>query len=183
MKKKNFFESNLWMWIKLILEIAFIVAVIWIVITVCNDLGLWLSKSKAEEAYDTMYVICTPGDTVNVRPYPNKRGEPEGFLEPGDRVYVDGKTRNGYVHCVEMTNESGSGWVFAGYLVWDEPEELNCTATVVSKGRLAARKYVGGKRTRWLKPMATAKVYYWSDEWAVTNCGYVQSQYLEVDGQ
>ena len=176
--KKNFMETELFKWLKVIVELIIIAAIIVAAVLFLQDLGL----ADEAEQHDVMYVICTPGDIVNIRPHPNKHGEPEGFLEPGDMVFVDGKKRNGYVHCVLMHNEAGEGWVFAGYLVEDEPEFLNRNATIVSKGRLAARKYVGGKRTRWLKPMATVRVYYWTDEWCVTNCGYVQSRYLEVDG-
>ena len=67
--------------------------------------------------------------------------------------------------------------------MYDEPEKVGQTATIVSYGRLAARKYVNGKRTRWLKSGAKLKVWYWTEEWALTNCGYVQSKYLELDGE
>lgn len=54
-------------------------------------------------------------------------------------------------------------------------------ATIISKGRLAARKNVDGKRTRWLKSGAKLKVHWWSEEWCLTDCGYVKSVYLEME--
>ena len=134
------------------------------------------SISFAEET--EAYVLCA--DYVNVRPFPNRKGEPVGRMEAGDRVFTDGKKRNGYLHVMDMGLES-DGWIYAGFIVYDEPIKVGGTAVIVSKGRLAARKYVGGRRTRWLKPQATVKVYYWSDDWCVTNCGYVQSKYLELE--
>ena len=164
-------------WVKTALEILLIAAVVWGAIALYTSLGL--GEARAEEFYDTMYVLCS--DFVNVRMTPNKKMEPIGRLEAGDEVTVDGKKKNGYVHCVDMMLESCDGWVFAGYLTSDKPEKVNRKATVVSKGRLAARKYVNGKRTRWLKPQSTLTVWYWTDEWALTNCGYVKTKYLELE--
>lgn len=157
---------------EVVVLIAIVIAVIW----------FYQSVGFAERSDDTIeaYVLCA--DYVNVRPFPNRNGEPIGRLESGDTVHLDGKKRNGYRHIVDTGLES-DGWVFAGYLVYDEPIRTNQSAVIVSKGRLAARKYVKGKRTRWLKPLASVKVYWWSDEWCVTNCGYVQTKYLELEGE
>ena len=139
---------------------------------------LLYSNANAEE--ETAYVFCV--DYVNVRQFPSKKGEEIGRFETGDVVHLDGKKRNGFLHCVDTGLES-DGWIHAGFIVYDEPEHVNQKATVVSKGRLAARKYIGGKRTRWLKPLSTVTVYYWSEDWAITNCGYVQSKHLELEGE
>ena len=144
--------------------------------------ALNLAKAETEEMYEERYVICMPSDRVNIRPFPNRK-ETEGWLEAGDAVLIDGRKKNGFMHCVGLSNESGEGWVPKGYLVEDDPEYVNCKATIVSKGRLAARKNVGGQRTRWLKPMASVKVYYMTEEWSVTNCGYVKTEFLELEGE
>ena len=176
---KRFFDTEAWKWIKLLLELLVIAAVIWGAITLYTSLGL--GEAKAEEYCETMYVLCD--DYVNVRSTPNKKQDPIGRLEVGDSVVLDGRKKNGYVHCIDLTFEQTEGWIFAGFLVYDEPEKVGQTATIVSYGRLAARKYVNGKRTRWLKSGAKLKVWYWTEEWALTNCGYVQSKYLELDGE
>ena len=158
------------------------VQVIGIGIAVAAVLLLLGNAGIAEEEYETMYAICQPGDRVNIRPFPN-RNLTEGWLETGDEVLVDGRKRNGFIHCVGLNNESGEGWVHKGYLVWDKPERVSCIGTVISRGKLAARKNVGGKRVRWLKPGGTVKVYYVSDEWCVTNCGYVKTEFLELEDE
>ena len=159
---------------KTILEIVILLAIIFSVIWLYQSVGF--SERELTEAY----VLCA--DYVNVRQFPNRKGEPLGRFESGDVVYLDGKKKNGYRHIVDTGLES-DGWIFAGYLVYDEPIKTDQSAVIVSKGRLAARKYVKGKRTRWLKPLASVKVYWWSDEWCVTNCGYVQTKYLELEGE
>jgi len=173
---KKFFNAYFGVILKIVFEILALATIIFVLVT-------GYSFGYAEEDYTEAYVLCTPNDYVNVRPSPSTKGESLGYLYCGYKVYLDGKSRNGFLHCVNMSLERDNGWVYKGYIVYDEPEFLNQSATIVSKGRLAARKYIDGKRTRWLKPMATLKVYYWTDEWAITNCGYVRSQYLELDGE
>lgn len=182
---KDFGNSKAWRLIKTAIEIIVIVAVVWGFITLWNSLGFASAEAwdEHEQEYEIAWVICMKNDHVNIRRFPNTKHEPEGQLYPGDMVYMDGRKKNGFVHCVGLNNEAGDGWVFAGYLIPDPPEYLNRTAVITSKGRLASRKYVNGKRTRWLKPMATVRVYYWSDSWALTDCGYVQTKYLELDGE
>ena len=156
--------------LKTLIEFVIIVVIVYLGVTLLANIGF------AEES--EAYVLCA--DYVNVRPFPNRKGEPIGRLEADDRVWLDGKKRNGYLHCVDMGLES-DGWVYAGFIVYDEPEKVSQNAVIVSRGRLAARKYVKGRRTRWLKSHATVFVYWWSDDWCVTNCGYVQSKYLELE--
>ena len=127
------------------------------------------------------YVICAPGDYVNVRSGPGSKYESIGRFETGDRVTLDGKKRNGFLHCVGLSLEKSDGWIHSGYVIGSKPVSVNRNARITSNGRLAARKNVNGKRTRWLKPDAIVTVYVWSDEWCVTNCGYIQSQYLEPE--
>lgn len=165
--------------IKTIAEIVVIAIVVYVIVAVLTGLGL--GEAKADDRYETMYVLCS--DFVYARSTPNKKQEPIGRLEPGDEVLTDGRRKNGYVHCVDLSFEQEYGWVYGGYLTYDKPEPVGRTATIISHGRLAARKYVNGRRTRWLKSGATVKVWYWSDDWALTDCGYVQSKYLELDGE
>ena len=165
--------------IKTIAEIVVIAIVVYVIVFLYTSLGL--GDAQAEDNYETMYVLCS--DFVYARSTPNKKQEPIGRLEPGDEVVVDGRKKNGYYHCVDLTFEQSEGWVFAGYLTEYKPEKIGRQATIVSKGRLAARKYVNGRRTRWLKSGAKLKVWYWTDSWSLTDCGYVQSKYLELDGE
>lgn len=138
---------------------------------------------QAEDEYENAWAICKPGNHINIRSRPSKKGEEEGWLEPGDMIYLDGKRKNGYVHCVELTTEAGEGWVHEGYLVYNPVEFVDSDYVVSSKSRLAARKNVNGKRAKWIKKDSIVHVYYWSEEWSYTEYGYIKSQYLERQGE
>ena len=70
------------------------------------------------------------------------------------------------------------------YLADEEPTRVDCTGIVISTGRLAARRSVGGERKNWLKPGSTVKVSWVTSEWCVTNKGYVMLEYIELtDGE
>lgn len=179
--KKRFWDTEAWKLIKTAIEIMILVGVIYGAVMLYMSLGF--SEARADE-WDNVtegYVLCA--DFVYVRPHPNRKGEPLGRYECGWKVYLDGKKKNGFYHIIDTGLESCDGWIYAGYVVYDEPEKIERNATIVSKGRLRARKYVNGKRTRWLKPLASVYVYWWSDEWCVTNCGYLQTKYLELEGE
>ena len=175
---KKFWNHDVQRWALTILQILGFVAFIFLCLFLMQTLGI--TEGLAEEEYETAYVICMPGDVVNIRSSPSTRGENEGRLEPGDKVQLDGKKRNGYRHCVGLSNESGDGWVHAGYLVDYKPELVNRKAVVISKGRLAARRYIGGKVRKWLKKGSEITVYYWSEDWCCTSAGYIMSKYITL---
>ena len=135
------------------------------------------SSAKGEDAY----IICQPDDVVLVREFPKKKSFASGELPPGTVVHLDGVKRNGYYHCVEMRNEANEGWVHSAYIVFEEPIKMEHEAVVISKGRLAVRKSINGKRASWLKPGDIVVVYFYTEEWCVTNKGYVKTKYLEFD--
>lgn len=168
--------------------IVFITAVEIVLIAVATLAVLMIFRGVSfaeehEEEFEIRYVVCTKGDRVDIRPFPNTKSEPCGWLEPGDIVYLDGRKRNGFLHCVGLNTEMGEGWVHSGYVVFDKPEYINRTGVISARSKVKARKNVDGKRTRWLKPGGTVKVWYWSDTWCVTDCGYVMSKYIELDGE
>lgn len=127
-----------------------------------------------------VFILCDPETPVNVRRTPKKGAEVSGRLDFGDEVETDGLIRNGYLHVIGIT-EDGEGWIFAGYVVDDPPVKLErAMATVASNGRVMAHRWIGGKRKCWLKVETDLRVYAISDEWAVTEKGYVRTEYLEV---
>lgn len=177
--KKSFMDTELWKWIRTLLQIIGFALVIWGIIEAIDFLA---STVKAEEAeHETAYAICVKGDVINVRYGPTTRAEWIGWIEPGDEVTTDGNRKNGFVHCIDMNTEPGDGWVFYGYLTDSKPELIDRDATVVSSGRLAVRKHVDGKRTKWLRPGTIVHIYYMSDEWCSTNVGYIQTKYLQPE--
>lgn len=157
-----------------VVEFILIVAIVYTVISGLQSIGL-------AEIYDGRYVLCM--DRVNIRLGASSKSDAIGWLEPGDVVYPDGKKKNGYYHCEIPSIEAGEGWVFGGYLVDDKPERAWCKGVVTGNGKVQARKYVKGKRTRWLKPGGVMKVYWVSDEWCITDCGYVMTDFIELVGE
>lgn len=175
--KKRFLDTEAWKILRTAIEILLIAVAVWFVIWAYTALGF--SEAKGE-GYSERYAVCRPDDVVIVRERPKKTARAISELAPGQAVTVDGIEKNGYVHCIEMGSESGDGWVYGAYLVYEPPREVYLTGTVVSNGRLAARRWIGGPRVRWLKPMAEMRVYYLCGEWAVTSRGYVRSEFLEL---
>ena len=148
-----------------------------ILLAMCLLMEFIRSSAVAEDAY----IICYPNDVVIVREKPKKTAFAISELLPGAVVHLDGKQRNGYLHCVDMNNETSDGWVSKRYVVDEQPIEMNIEAIVISKGRLAARKYIGGERIRWIKPQTDVMVYFYTEEWCVTDKGYIMTKYLEFD--
>lgn len=171
----KFFDSETWKWIRTGFEILLIVAFVYLAIFGMQKISI------AEERYTEAYVICMPEDKVNVRAAPQIHSDSVGTFDPGEKIYLDGKARNGYLHCVELSFEQTEGWISNGHVVYDEPLFIDKEATVISKGRLAARKNVEGKRVRWLKKGTVIHVYYLSEEWTVTNKGYIMTKFLEIN--
>ena len=77
--------------------------------------------------------------------------------------------------------ETGEGWICSGYVVEDEPQKTERTrAVVAATGRVMSYRRIGGARNGWLNIGDELTVYALSEEWAVTNKGYIRTKYLEV---
>lgn len=127
-----------------------------------------------------VFILCNPKTPVIVRKTPKKGSAETGRLDFGDDVWTDGRTKNGYLHVIGVT-EAGDGWVFAGNTVTDQPERLTgARANIAATGRVMTYRWVNGKKNGWLDIGAQVTVYAVSDEWAVTNKGYIRTKYLEV---
>lgn len=167
-----------------LLSLFIIFAVLMIVIAIFAPL---FGISLAEDYYydydlNEMYVICQPNDYIKVRSGPSRKSQDEGYLLPGDSVWVSSKKKHGYIYSPAMTNESGEGWIYSGYLVEDKPENLGGEYyRINSIGRVACRKCIGGKRRCWLYNGDRVRVWYMSAEWCVTNRGFIMTRYLEED--
>lgn len=163
-------------WIVTIIQILMILGFFWII-----SLG-FQSIGTAEDA--TAYILCKPGDYINARSTAAYGKNVIGRLETGDEIQVDGKTKNGFAHCTNPTFEDDECWVYTGYIVFDKPQWMNGrTATVVSNYKLAERKSMTGTVNRWLKPGTEIQVFWWTEEWCVTNRGFVMTKYIELDGE
>ena len=174
--KINFTEAR--KWIVTLIEVLLIIAVIYAIVIGYQSLGF------AEENLAKAYVLCQPGDYVNARWSPNRKSESVGRLDCGDEIWLDGKTKNGFAHYVDATFEACECWVYTGYIVFDKPVfKGGQVAVVASSGRLAARKNCTGEVRKWLKSGSEVQVFWWSEEWCVTNYGFVKTEYLELVGE
>lgn len=141
-----------------------------------------LASVASAEIY--VYVLCNPSSWVNIHSKPSKRSETIAYAFTGDKLYSDCEYKNGYIHVIDLASETTEGWVSEAYIVYDEPTVYDDyeVFTVCVRGRVAVRKTVDGQRSRWLKNGAKIKVYAISNEWAVTNYGFVMTEFLEAMG-
>jgi len=161
-------------WLVVLIELALIAAAVLFVISLMHEIGL----AEDEWEFDA-WVMCDPGDWVNVREKPDKRSAEAGRLECGDWFRTDQREKNGFVHIIDAGTESGEGWISRRYVTWQEPERIGREMRIRSGGRVACRKWIGGKRKAWAKPGQAVTVYWMNAEWAVTDRGFIQAEYLE----
>lgn len=153
-----------------------LLVLLWTLVAVLGGLTFAQANGKTTT---TAWVMCRPGDWVNVRGWAKAKGESYGMLETGYSVELDGQFENGFAHCVDMALETDEGWVSTGYLVFEKPEWMDgAWYRVEADGRVAARKNVSGERLCWLKPGTELQIFWMADEWAVTTRGFIRSEYL-----
>ena len=137
-----------------------------------------IDRAHAETVYATGYILCK--DYVIIRQWASRHATEIGQLDPCDTVEIDGKTKDGFAHIVEPVD----GWVWAGNIVFSQPEQIGSLAFVTAKNRLACRRWVDGPHVEsrpWVINGSEVRVFYMCDEWAVTSRGYVRSEWLEVE--
>lgn len=149
-------------------------------ILVWGDLRLMQIAHGEEIAGETWWVLCSPEGEVNIRSRPTTDSDTEGWMTCGETVEVaDTKAR--WAQCVNLQREASIGWVHRGYLVAGavEVHDKPLSMVVVGRGRVAARRSVEGSRRKWLNPRDRVVVYAAGGGWAVTDQGFVKSEYLE----
>jgi len=124
------------------------------------------------------WIMCD--SYVNIRETPKKNGNKLGRLDAGDRIRTDDKVRNGFLHIIDAGTETGDGWVYAGYVVYDEPEWIDAQMVITGNGRVNARRWVDGPKKARLKPGTVVTVKWLGYDWALTNRGYIRSEYIGV---
>lgn len=135
----------------------------------------------AVSPFTRVFVLCDPTSPLNVRLKPNLGGEKIGKAFSGDTLTTDGKVVNGYLHIVDCSYEFDEGWVCLGYISYTPVDVRQRSMTIDASGRVACRSAVDGKRRRWAKPGQSVTVYAMSDEWAVTDQGYIKASFLAED--
>ena len=156
----------------LIVILIFLIAALLLIVSL-------IDSASSEEKY----ILCKPKTEINVRACPKWGGEIIGHLYFGDSVETDGKVRNGFAHIVGLSFESMEGWIYTGLLVDTPPVAFKGKDQIISDGRVAARQYIGGKRNKWIKSGKEVVVYAISEEWSITDQGYIKTEYLSVNYQ
>lgn len=158
-----------------------VLAVIFILIALCVLILVDPAFARAEET--EVWILMKPGDYVNVRMEPKKKSQAIGRLDAGDGFLTDGRTKNGFLHVLDVGE--CDGWVYKWYVVTEAPEVVDEYYTVSAKKRVLCRRGVSGPRVKgrlgWMKNGTRVKVYCIAGDWAITNRGYVRSEWLEVD--
>lgn len=144
-----------------------------IIMSIC---AVITSISCAEDLIE-YFVMCQPDSHVWVREFAKKTSAKTGYVELGDMVLTDEECVNGYMHVYGIT-EAGEGWVHRGFLVDSEPVIEEAEAWIDSKGRVACRRYVNGTRRKWLHKGDKVVIYAWSEEWSLTNQGFIKTEFL-----
>lgn len=167
---KNFLNSELWKWIRLMLQVLAIAAGLILIGLAVN------SVARADVITEEVWVLCEPDGLVNIRS--RAGGRVVADARCGDVMWTDNKSRNGFLHVTELNAEVDEGWISCRYIVYDQPHEVNAEWTVTGDGRVACRKWIGGKIIRWAMPGDRVTVYWASREWAVTSAGYIRTAFL-----
>ena len=136
----------------------------------------------AEEQLTEAWVLCQPDSWVNIRSRASSKSESTGTLFSGDRIWIDGKTKDGFAHVDKCTTEAGEGWVHAGYIVFDEPELICERCKISSNGRVAARRTIDGQIRRWMQDGDAVGVIQVAGEWALTDMGFIKTEYILFGG-
>lgn len=145
-------------------------------------IALIFATTCHSEELTEAWVLCQPNSYINVRQFPKKTAEPTGYLMSGDLIFIDGTQKRGYMRIYGVT-EAGEAWVSKGYIVYSEPYEDGHRYPVRSKGRVAARRTIGGTRRRWLRDGDILTVYMVSDEWCLTSQGFVKTDFIALDSR
>lgn len=134
-----------------------------------------LTISTAATA-ETVYVLCQPNSFVYAREFPKMGAKVAGYVDLGESLETTGERRNGFVQV--YGTEAGTCWVYAGFLTAYPVTVETVQTQVISKGRVACRRYINGTRRKWLKNGTEITIFARSAEWSITNQGFIQTQYL-----
>lgn len=136
-------------------------------------------SAMADRGLTDAWVMCQPDSYINIRARASSQSRAEGYLISGDRIRIDGQTKGAFAHAVVST-ESGEGWIHAGYIVFEEPVEIGRKCRIRADGRVACRRTIDGERRCWVIDGSEVYVYMAGGGWAVTDKGFIQSQYIDM---
>ena len=155
-----------------------IIAAMWIILIAVM---IVLGAAKAEKELEEVWIFCQPDSFVYVRMFPKKDAPDIGRLELGESTWTDCETRNGYLHI--YGHFECDGWVHVGFVSRLPVTVTKTGAEVLSKGRVACRRYINGTRRKWLKNGFKLTVYAYSEEWSITSEGFIKTKFLTWEGK
>lgn len=168
---------------KIIFEIGLIA--LGIFLGVALSCAVFMQAAEAEDGViGYCWVICKPTDShgkqneVMIREKPRRKAGVVGTVTGGDMLITDWDEKDGWIHVIDLANETGEGWIFEGYIAFTEPRRIGETMQICANGRVACRQWIGGKRTAWAKAGETVTVYWIAGEDAVTDRGFIRSEFL-----
>lgn len=141
---------------------------------------LWSPACAEDVTAYRCWAFCEPDSEVMIRARPGKQAPVVGAAGSGEQLWTDWEESGSWIHLVDVSNESGTGWISKEHVVFDEPVRLDLEGVIRGKGRIACRQGIDGKLKRWAKPGQELTVYWFSQEWTLTDLGYIQSQYVGV---
>ena len=98
---KNFLNSELWKWIRLMLQVLAIAAGLILIGMAIN------SVARADVITEEVWVLCEPDGLVNIRS--RAGGRVVADARCGDVMWTDNKSRNGFLHVTELNAEVDEG--------------------------------------------------------------------------
>ena len=132
---------------------------------------------------DKYFVLCKPDGEVNIREKPKLKSRIVACVFFGDCLTTDGQEKNGFVHVTGLAAETDSGWIYKGLLANDKPIKSEGHAQVFKAENVACRKYAStdSKILKRLNEGTNVRVYAISEEWCVTEYGYIMTEFLTLN--
>ena len=140
------------------------------------------NNAHAEERVETetVWILCKPNSGgVNLREKTKKSSREIGGAFCGDELQTYDVEKNGYLHVVNLAAEDTEAWISLRYIVYSPPIEIEMEMQIKAKGKVNVRKWVDGPHLRYVHNRDVVYVYWMSTEWAVTNKGYIKSEFLD----
>ena len=119
------------------------------------------------------WVLCQPGQTVNVYEEPSEGAETIGRYGAADRIQLDGTCQDGFVRCEK-------GWISVRCIVMDKPEWENGKWYIVPE-RTVAWFGFEWKDVSVIGEGTKVQVLWRSAYYCVTNRGMIRTEDLEEE--
>ena len=91
---------------------------------------LLCSPACAESTRYSCWAFCQPDSEVLIREKPGKHAEIVGAVRCGTQLWTDWEERNGWIHLVDVNNETGEGWISEQYIVFDIPYNIDAEGVI-----------------------------------------------------